>query len=278
MVIEPIIGIQKDANIISEKEFDSFSILSTAEMLREYFLQYGYQFIGFFCDDKDTIVVKDNNLDVSIMTGDVDVYRALDYKNNTIMQNRLTVSDALIHSFSRSQKQPCFTHSIEKTEHGMRLVQNSTSTIILEAEVLQILDSDKVLVRNFGLESIYSLSEGINYPLMKTEPTIYSGKHPEEFVDMRFGMYVTFQHKIQMMPAFRFSLLEIVEKYPYGEKLGNHFHLMSYPIRHGIFYKNLEVTYTQWYSSREEREKVLKELGGIVEGTLKKTYVRGKKD
>ena len=48
MTIEPVIGIQKRATTISEKEFSSFSIFSTASMLREYFVQYGYQFIGFY--------------------------------------------------------------------------------------------------------------------------------------------------------------------------------------------------------------------------------------
>ena len=63
MTIEPVIGIQKRATTISEKEFSSFSIFSTASMLREYFVQYGYQFIGFYENSKDIIVVKDNNLE-----------------------------------------------------------------------------------------------------------------------------------------------------------------------------------------------------------------------
>lgn len=278
MVIEPIIGIQKDGKIISEKEFDSFSIFSTSKMLREYFAQYGYQFIGFFYGDKDIVIVKDNNLEISIMTGNVDVYHAFDYRHNRVVQKKLSTTEALSQSFSRSKKQPCFTHSIESSQRGMRLIQNVTSTVVLEAEKIMMIDSDKALVSNYGLEFIYSMSEGISYPLMKADSSIYCGKHPENFVDMRFGMCVTFQNRIQTMPAFRFSLLDIVEKYPYGEKIGNRFYLLSCPIRHGIFYKNLDVTNTQWYPSEEDREKVLVELGTAIEDTLQKRPVKVKKD
>lgn len=278
MVIEPISGLVKNGEIVSEKEFASFSIFSTAKMLREYFIQYGYQFIGFYCGNEDVIVVKDNNLDVAAMTGDIDVYHAFNYKEGVIVQSRLGVADALVHSHFHSNKQYCFTHAIESTERGMQLVEKASSTVILEAEMIMFLDGDKVLVSNYGLESIYSLSEGISYPLMKTEPTVYSGKYPDEFVDMRFGMYVTFQSKIQTFPAFRFSLREIVSKYPYGEKIGNRFHLLNYPIKYGIFYKNLNITRTQWYLSEEARDGVLLKLGMLVEDTLDKKYTYVKKD
>ncbi len=277
MTIEPVIGIQKRATTISEKEFSSFSIFSTASMLREYFVQYGYQFIGFYENSKDIIVVKDNNLEEAALTGDYNIYHAFHYPSGQIVKKRISIVDVLSNSLHLDGiKIYCFTHYIEKTSNGMKLIEKATSETLLEAEFLAFIDEDKVLVNNFGLEGIYSISERHFYPIMKREPNIYSGKNPELFVDMRDGMYVTFQNTIQPIHVNNANLLEIVSLYPYGEKLGNRLRLLTLPIRYGIFYQNVDTTLTKWYESKEERDKLLEDLGVLVENALERNYVKVK--
>ncbi len=277
MTIEPVIGIQKKAATISEKEFSSFSIFSTSAMLREYFVQYGYHFIGFYYGNKDIIVVKDNNLEDAALTGDYNVYHAFCYRSGKIVEKRLSVVDALSNSLHLDEiKIYCFTHCIEASSKSMKLIQKSTSETVLEAESLVFIDNDKVLVNNFGVEGIFSISDNTYYPIVKQEVSIYSGKNPEQFVDMRDGMYVTFQNTIQPINVNNANLLEIVSLYPYGEKLGNKLRLLTYPIRYGIFYQNLDSTLTKWYGSKEERDKILEDLGILVEKTLEGNYVKVK--
>ncbi len=279
MTIEPVIGIQKKDTTISEKEFPSFSIFSTTQMLRDYFQQYGYRFIGFYGGEENLIVVKDNNPELAAMTGEYNCYRVLDYRTGEIVVSNLNVIDALSNQVSTDKtKVFSFTHSIETTPSSMRLICKATSNTVLEAESMRFISPNILLVNNYGLEFIYSLLETRAYPIMKPDPIVYFGKNPEQFVDMRDGMYLTFQTMIKPLYANYINLLELATMYPYGEKIGNRFKLLNYPIRHGIFYKNADFSQTKWYPSLEERDKVLKELGILVENVLEGNYVKIKKD
>lgn len=274
MVIEPITGMQRGKEIISEKEFPSFFIFSTATMIREYFTQYGYQFIGFY-SDPDYVVVKDNNLEEAIMTADRDVYHVLNYRTGEVVRRQLPVTDAL--NCSRSKDVVTIfspDYEIESSDRGMELIQRDTSNIVLEAEEIRFIDTDKVWVNTFGLEAIYSLSENAYYPLLKKEARVYLGSHPEEFVDVRYGMYITFQNVIRPLSISNPNLLDIISQYPYGQKRGNKFHLLNSPLKYGIFYKNGDFSQIKWYPSVEDRDSVLEELGLLTKKVLEGNHVK----
>ncbi len=279
MTIEPVIGIQGKNGIVSENDFSAFSVFSTAQMLREYFTQYGYQVVGFYDDNKELVIVKDNNLDLALITGDYNSFRVLNYRTGEIEISRLDITEAASHFFSSDvTKVYSFTHHIDQVDTEMRLIHKATSTTVLEAEFITFLSTDLLLVNSYGLQSIFCISENQSYPIIKREKNIYMGPSPDEFVDMRFGMYLTFQNNIQPLLANSINLLEIVKEYPYGEKRGNRFKLLRLAIKHGIFYKNADTSKTKWYESKEKRDQVLSELGVLVEDTLSGRYVKVMKD
>lgn len=279
MIIEPVVGIQKKDTVLSEKEFLSASIFSTASMLRDYFDKYGYHFIGFYEESEDLVVVKDNNPEVAVMTGDYDVYRVYNYKTGEIVVRLLNVEQAGKNLFATGKRKVLsFTHTIETSDSSMKLIDKNTSLTILEAEFMSFLSSDKVLVINFGFESIYSILDGRSYPLIKDDSHIYIGKDSTQFIDMRFGMYVVFQNTIMPLYANYIDLFDIVKRYPYGEKYNGRFRLLTSPIKYGIFYKNEDNSYMKWYNSSDERNQVLSSLGVLVEETLAKEPVKVKKD
>ena len=279
MIIEPVVGIQKKDTVLSEKEFPSSSIFSTASMLRDYFKKYGYHFIGFYNDSEDLVVVKDNNQEVSILTGDYDTYQVYNYKTGKVVIRNLNLQTATEKYFPMDKITILsFTHRIESTPSGMRLIHNGLSTTVLEGESMTFFFFFKVLVTNYGLESIYSISEGRNYPLEKAEAYMYIGANSNQFIDMRFDMYVTFRNTIMPVRTKTVDLFDIVRKYPYGERRGTHFMLIASPIKHGIFYQNEDNSYTKWYDSSDERNQVLSSLGILVEKTLAKEPVKVKKD
>lgn len=279
MTIEPVIGIKGKKQMVSEKEFSSFSIFSTAQMLREYFTQYGYHVVGFYDKEKEQVVVKDNNLEVALMTGNYNTYRVLNYRTGEVVISKLDITEAANYFFSNDlTKVYSFTHSIEQGENEMRLIHKATSTTVLSAESIMLVSSDLLLVNNYGLESIFCISENQNYPLAKSEKTVYMGNTPNEFVDMRCGMYLTFQNTIQPLQVSSANLFEIVKEYPYGEKTGTCFKLLRLPIKYGIFYQNANTSQTKWYETLEERDKILVELGVLVETTLSGQYVKVMKD
>lgn len=279
MTIEPVIGIQKRDTTISEKEFPSFSIFSTAQMARDYFTRYGYQFIGFYDEEKTLIIVKDNNYDLSIMTGDYNRYEIVDYRIGKVVISSVPIASIAGKIFSRNSITGySFTHTIEETEEGMRLVSKATSDILLEAESMTFIDFDKLLINNYGLESIFSISEKVAFPLIKKTERVYVGNEPEQFVDMRYGMFVSYQNTIQPILANSTDLFPIVKKYPYGEKKGTCFKLINLPLRYGIFYSNMDTSRTNWYPTMEDRDKILRELGLLAENVLEGKHVKVMKD
>lgn len=279
MTIEPVIGIQSKKTTISEKEFPSFSIFSTVQMAREYFTRYGYQFAGFYDDEKKLVIVKDNNFDLSLLTGEYNRYRVLNYRTGEVVLSSVSIVEIAQKFFPKKPMDNySFTHEIEKIEDGMRLIKKATSEVVLEAELMLFLDQDKVLINNYGLESIFIISDNAAYPFIKPEQIVYMGNQPENFVDIRNGMFLTYQNTIQPVIISHVNLFTLVKKYPYGEKIANHFKLLNLPLRYGIFYSNEDEARTNWYPTLEDRNKVLGELGLLVEDVLEGKHVKVMKD
>lgn len=284
MIIEPIIGIQKRNSIISEREFQRFSIFSTEQLLREYFNNYGYHFVDFYDIDKNLIVVKNSNPELSILLANFDLYQVIDFKTRKVVIGNFDIKDLKNSNLSFRKNirtvslTYAFTYSIIEEDNKMRLESKSTSNTILTAEKISFITPDLLLVTNYGLESIFSLIEMSSYPLIKTEEKIYYGKMPEKFLDMRNCMYTAVRNTIHPIFLDFVDLRELVEKYPYGQHANNKFQLLDFPLCHGIFYENGETTFARWYAAKEDRDSVLDKLGIAVTTVLEEEKQKIKKD
>lgn len=280
MIIEAIVGIKKMGKLISEREFPLESITSTSQMLQDYFMNYGYQFVGFFDFDKDLIIVKNNNQELSILQANSNLYQVINYKTGTIVMNDVPLSTVSENRFpfdKCGKIQPIF-YTIEEESDVKKLVGKTFSDVILEAQDIHFLNDRLVLVRNYGMEILFDLVEKRNYPLHKREKEIYVGRYPENFMDMRSAMYTIFQNTIHPVAIEQVDLKKLVERYPYGEKIKNHFRLLDSEIYYGIFYQNEDKSLQKWYSSKEERDKVLEQLGFFIEKELTDVKVKMKSD
>ncbi len=270
MRIEPVIGLQAKDKIISEREFEHYSIFRTQDQLEAYFQNYGYHFIGFYDEAKDLIVVKNNNKDLEILLANPNMYRVINYRTREVVIENLGVVEALEKSFPKGGCGLLATlkYRIDFREGIYHLVDAASHEALLEAEEMYFLNHRLLFYRNYGMEYLFDTENVQVYPLSNTDQRVYMGRE-EFFVDMRTGMYATSPKVVYTYPVDQSNLRELVRMYPYGEIRGNWFHLLNYPIRHGIFYENEDTSKTKWYSSHQERNDVLTSLGILVEEALK---------
>lgn len=280
MIIDPILGIQRKDKIISEREFQFFGIFSTAQMLQSYFENYGYHFIGFFDIEHDLIIVKNNNLEIAILTANYDSYRVINYKTSEVVMDHLDLNEVAQNRQNiRNIRDVSFLlYRIEQEAGKSKVVENATSRVMVEAEEITFLTDRLLLLNISGFEIIFDLETMQSYPLMNVDRNIYVGSNPEGFVDMRTGMYRTFQNTIQPILIHLVDLQELVKKHFYGEKTGNRFRLLDNNFRYGILVETETNTRIRWYDSESERNQILEKIGLAVDSFFPENKVKIKRD
>ncbi len=275
MRIEPIIGIEQERRMISEREFQAYSIFSTEEMLRDYLAHYGYHFVGTYGSEEDLIVVRNCNRELEILLGEPNLYRVINYKTGEVVLSSLSKWDAVQKTFSKNMVGLVMTkaYRIDYRGNKARLLEGATKIPILEAEEMFFINHKTLFYKIYGLEYILDMEEKKSYPLLNLDNPLYVGKD-ENFLDMRYSIYASSQNTVQAFPLFSCDVKELVEKYPYGKRQGNLFHLLNGRIVYGIAYDNREKSFVYWYPSEGERNNVLNTLGSEIESTLEKSKVK----
>ena len=250
--IEPVFGLELRNRVISNREFKRFSIFSTAQVLEEYFKNYGYHFQCFYDEDHELVVVKDCNRELEQLLQNSDNYSVINYKTGEVCARKINISEVLSGTLPEKRKKTLFSfqYRIEEKGRSAILIEKSSSEILLEAEEMYFLDYDKLFYSNYGMEYIYDLQEKVSYPLLKREKRLYVGNHPEEFLDIRKDFYYTFQNAVY--PLF----LGTIDLYTLDEG----FRLFPYFPHYGIYYENGSSKKTNWFPSETDRNQVLEQI------------------
>ncbi len=271
MRIEPIIGIEKGNRILSEREFEHFSIFSTEEMIRSYLANYGYHFVGIYKENSELIVVRNCNRELEMFLGCPNLYQVINYKTGEVVVPALSRLEAIVNEFPKDLIGIVMTkaYRIDRKGGKASLIESSQSSPIIEADEMFFINHKSLFYSICGLEYIFDIEEQQVYPLLNQERVIYVGRD-EDFTDMRTAIYATSQNNVHSFPLFSCNIQELIKKYPYGEKRGKLFHLLNGELHYGISYENEEKSHIHWYASEEDRNHLLTELGLTIEETLER--------
>ncbi len=260
MTIEPILGIQKQDKIISEREFEFFHIFSTKALLENYFKNYGYHFVGFYAENPEYLVVRNHNYELEVLVGNPNLYRVIEYRTGELIKDNLSMNEVVNNKFSDRNVSltPYLKYRIEG-DNPVQLIEKANSQVLITADWIRFLSNTIFLYSICGLEYIYDETTHTSYPLMKKESQIYVGKE-EDFVDLRKAMFFYYNNTIQLLSLDCVNLLELVREYPYSEQLGNRMRLLSLPLKYGVFYQHGSMSEIKWFDKEEEQRLLFQEI------------------
>ncbi len=279
MLIEPIIGLKIGGNVVPETEFAKHSIFSTRKMLTDYFMNYGYQFFGFYEENSSYVIVKNNNRELEVMLGTPSIYRVIDYHTGNVIIGNLDPVSAYERKFSSDLKNvlSLLTHRVENSKERQQLIDNATDQVLVEADEIYFVSYDKAIYKIAGLEFVYELMTKDRYPLLNRDSVIYIGRDTENFVDMRYSIYRHFQRLTRRYPVDTVDLYMLMERFPFGKQVDNLFQLIDWPLKHGISVQSSQKSQIRWYDSLAERNQILEQINGEIIKVLDSPKVAQKK-
>lgn len=268
MIINKIIGIKINGEIISEKRFGEYNIFKIEDALKDYFNRYGYLYCGIFDLENNLLIMRNMNPENQGFINKENIYDIVNYRTSETI--KYDIDESIVDISTKKILYTTFSpyFQVLYRDSSYYLINISTREVVLNADEMSLISSERVVYRKHGIYYILELDTMISYPIIKKEKYMYYINEPIDFVDMRYGMFSKLGNVIATYLITNIEIDSLLEDFKYGMKKNHSFQLLDNQIYFGLDINNGTGNNEMWYDSEIERDEFANKLLTVINNLI----------